>query len=207
LGAGGRVRDPTRRNQPSPPRLIRKYLTEYHRHRWEHVLSSVARELHRHIASKGKAPTFRQFAKFAATAANHWFNGDLAGLYMAIGEKGPATPRRVDLLPTDAHNFVHAVYLALGGQHYSDDLRVTDYPAADRFRQISRLASASLYYLQISEALGRNLEPSEFGANRYEWDWASDIDQGWVASRKPLLARATAQPAQLITNLGDHTAT
>jgi hypothetical protein len=173
----------------------RRYLADYLRHRWEHELSTVARELHRHIAAKGKAPTFRQFAKFAADAANHWFNGDLAGLYTAIGEKAPATPRRVDLLPTGAHQFVHAVYLALGGQHYSDDLRIADYPAADRFRQISRLASASLYYyLQISEALGRAPEPSEFGANGYEWDWAGSINQGWVRFQDAI-ARVRQQTA------------
>jgi hypothetical protein len=158
----------------------RRYLDEYLRYRWENELNNVARELHRHIAAKGKAPTFRQFARFAADAANHWFNGDLAGLYTAIGEKAPIAPRRVDLLPTTAHQFVHDVYLTLGGQPYGDDLRITDFPAADRFRQISRLASASLKYLQITEALGRPPEPGEFGANRYEWEWADGIERGWI---------------------------
>ncbi|MEV6527111.1 hypothetical protein AB0M43_34795 [Longispora sp. NPDC051575] len=157
----------------------RRYLTDYLRHRWQQQLSTVARELHRHIAVKSKPPTFRQFAKFATNAANHWFNGDLAGLYTAIGEKAPVTPRRIDLLPTSTHHFVHAVYTALGGQRYSNDLRITDYPTADRFRQISRLASGSLYYLQLSEALGRNPEQSEFRAGRYEWEWATNLDQGW----------------------------
>lgn len=174
-----------------------RYLADYLRHRWEHELINVARELHRHIAAKGKTPTFRQFAKFATGAANHWFNGDLAGLYTAIGEKAPDTPRRVDLLPTSAHQFVYAVYLALGGQHYSDDLRITDYAGAERFRQISRLASASLYYLQLSEAISRAPEPSEFGANRYEWDWANDIDQGWPRFQDAIVhaRHHTARPA------------
>jgi hypothetical protein len=157
----------------------RRYLADYLRHRWTHDLSTVAREVNRVIAEKGKPPTYKQFARFAASAANHWFNGDLAGLYTAIGEKAPKTPRRVDMLPATAHEFVNAVYVALGGEYYDDELRVTDFPAADRFRQISRLASGSLYYLQVAEALGRPPEPTEFGANRYEWDWAGDIDKGW----------------------------
>jgi hypothetical protein len=155
------------------------HLAAYLRHRWNHELSNVARELHRFIAANGKAPTFRQFARFAASAANHWFNGDLAGLYTAIGEKAPAVPRRVDLLATTAHDFVNAVYTELGGEQYDELLRITDFSAADRFRQQSRLAAASLYYLQLTEALGRAPEPVEFGANRYEWDWAGGIEQGW----------------------------
>ena len=155
------------------------YLADYLQHRWNHELSTVARELHRFIAANGKAPTFRQFARFAALAANHWFNGDLAGLYTAIGEKAPAIPRRVDLLATTAHDFVNAVYTALGGERYDELLRITDFPAADRFRQQSRLAAASIYYLQLTEALGRVPKPTEFRANRYEWDWAGGLDKGW----------------------------
>ena len=92
------------------------------------------------------------------------------------------------MLPVTAHEFVNAVYAALGGEYYDDDLRVTDFPAADRFRQISRLASGSLYYLQVAEALGRPPEPTEFGASRYEWDWTGDIDKGW-----PIYQRAIEQ--------------
>ena len=155
------------------------YLAAYLRSRWTNELTAVARELHRTIAAKGKTPTFRQFARFAAPAANHWFNGDAAGLYTAIGEKAPATPRRADLLPIGAHDFINAVYTALGGEPYDDQLRITDFEASDRFRQISRLATASIYYIQIAEALGRLPEPSEFGANRYEWEWANVLDKGW----------------------------
>jgi hypothetical protein len=155
------------------------YLADYLRHRWNHELGTVARELHRFLAAKGKAPTFRQFARFAAPAANHWFNGNLAGLYTTIGEKAPAVPRRVDLLATTANDFVNAVYAALGGERYDEPLWVTDYPAALRYHQQARLAAASLYYLQLTEALGRTPEPSEFGANRYKWDWASGLEKGW----------------------------
>jgi hypothetical protein len=158
----------------------RAYLDHYLKHRWTDELSTVSRELQRHIATKAKPPTFRQFAKIAATAANHWFNGDLARLYTAIGEKAPKTPRRHDLLPGTADALIHAVYRALGGQYYDDNLRISDYAAANRFQQMSRLASSSPRYVQITEALGRPPQPDEFGASRYDWEWTGDLQQGWT---------------------------
>lgn len=133
----------------------RAYLDTYLKHRWTDELTTVSRELHRHVAAKAKPPTFRQFAKIASVAANHWFNGDLAGLYTAIGEKAPKTPRCHDLLPGTADALVHTVYRALGGQYHNNDLRITNYSIANRFHQISRLASAGPQYVQIAEALGR----------------------------------------------------
>ena len=161
-----------------------QYLSDYLHHRWNDDLTTVARSFHRHIAATGKPPTFRQFAKFATPTANHWFNGNLGSLYTAIGEKPPVTPRRTDPLPTTSENIVHYVYLALGGEYYSDDLRITNFPMADRFRQLARLASASLYYLQVTEALGHDPEPSQFGAKRYEWEWAGGLDLGWPQYQK-----------------------
>ncbi|MGV9308717.1 hypothetical protein ACWDLG_35545 [Nonomuraea sp. NPDC003727] len=156
-----------------------RYLDDYLRHRWHTELTTVARELNKTIAASGKPPTFKRFARFAAKAANHWFNGDLSGLYTAIGEKAPSTPPRVDLLPIAAHDFVDALYTELGGQPYEELLRVTDFPLADVYRQKSRLASAGVTYLQMSEALGRTPDPKEFGVSRYEWSWAGGPDQGW----------------------------
>ncbi|WP_169944438.1 stress protein [Microbispora sp. H11081] len=163
-----------------------RYLTHYLQHRWTSELTHVARELHKFIAVNGKSPTFRQFARVAATAANHWFNGDLAGLYTAIGEKAPATPRRVDLLPIAAHDFVDAVYARLGGRPYEELLRVTNFPLADEYRQKARLAAASVLYLQIAEALGRAPDPKEFGAARHEWSWAGSVDEGWLIYQKAI---------------------
>ncbi|MGW2143504.1 hypothetical protein ACWCOT_04275 [Nonomuraea bangladeshensis] len=156
-----------------------RFLADYLRHRWHTELTDVARELNKVIATTGKPPTFNRFARIAAKAANHWFNGDLAGLYLAIGEKAPLTPRRVDLLPIAAHEFIDALYAALGGQPYEELLRVTDFPLADEYRQKARLAAAGVTYLQIAEALGRWPEPKEFGINRFEWSWAGGPDRGW----------------------------
>ncbi|MER6575878.1 hypothetical protein [Nonomuraea sp. NPDC001023] len=156
-----------------------RYLDDYLRRRWHTELTTVARELNKTIATTGRPPTFKRFARFAAKAANHWFNGDLTGLYTAIGEKAPTSPPRVDLLPIAAHDFVDALYAELGGQPYEELLRVTDFPLADVYRQKSRLASAGVTYLQMFEALGRAPEPKEFGVSRYEWSWSGGPDNGW----------------------------
>ncbi|WP_130447854.1 hypothetical protein [Kribbella rubisoli] len=80
-------------------------------------------------------------------------------------------------MPT--HELIDAVYVALGGEPYEENLRITDFPKADGYRQRSRLATASVRYLQLMEALGRPPEQTEFGAKRYEWEWAGDLDGGW----------------------------
>jgi hypothetical protein len=173
-----------------------QYLQDYLRQRWNHELTHVARELHKFHAAKGKAPTFRQFARFAATAANHWFNGDLASLYTAIGEKAPATPRRVDMLPIGAHEFVRSVYMELAGKPYTEELRIDSAVTTRSLEQVTRLAEASVYYIQVAEALGRPPEPKEFGINRYEWDWAGSPTLGWPRYQQAIeKTRSTLQQA------------
>jgi hypothetical protein len=158
-----------------------RYLAEYLRHRWRSELTDVAYELNKSVAARGKLPTFKQFARFAAKTANHWFNGDLASLYAAIGENAPATSRRVDLLLGSAHDFVDAVYVALGAPPYEEAMRNPGSPLADVCRQKAKLANAGVSYLQIAEALGRAPEMKEFGADRHEWEWAGGMERGWAA--------------------------
>ncbi len=67
-----------------------RHLDEYLHHRWDSELREVAREHSRRVAARGKPPTLKQFASFAATAANHWFGGDLGAVYAAVGEPAPA---------------------------------------------------------------------------------------------------------------------
>lgn len=70
-----------------------QHLDGYLRHRWDSELRQVSREYSRRIAAAGKPPTPRQFASFAASVANHWFGGDLAALYAALGEQSLVDPR------------------------------------------------------------------------------------------------------------------
>lgn len=155
------------------------HLDGYLKHRWDRELREVAREHSRRVAAKGKPPTIKQFASFAAPAANHWFGGDLAALYAALGEVAPATPHRIDLLPGDPYTFVRGVWTALGGQHLPEEASWKDRPAFDHQWQTGKLASGSLHYLQLAEALGRPPTPKEFGADRITWDSFGGEEQGW----------------------------
>ncbi|MGH8603963.1 MAG: hypothetical protein ACREXR_14700, partial [Gammaproteobacteria bacterium] len=74
--------------------------------RWTNELTIVACELHRAIAAKGKPPTFRQFARFAAPAANHWFNGDVASpvhSHRRESTRNPTTSRSPTYRSTRLH--------------------------------------------------------------------------------------------------------
>ncbi|MFI7709093.1 hypothetical protein [Nonomuraea sp. NPDC049480] len=166
-----------------------RYLAEYLRHRWKSELIDVAYELNKFVA---ELPTFKQFARFAAKAANHWFNGDLAGLYAAIGERAPTTSRRVDLLPGTAHDFVDAVYAALGAPPYEEVMRDPGSLLAAVCRQKARLAGATVCYVQIAEALGGAPEATEFGADRHEWEWAGGLERGWPVYRRAVEAATLA---------------
>ncbi len=173
-----------------------QHLDAYLQDRWDTELRGVAREHSRRVAARGKPPTIKQFASFAAPAANHWFCGDLGALYAALGEAAPASPERIDLLPGDPYTFVRAVWTALGGQHLPEEDSWKDRPAHERQWQIGKLASQSLYYLQLAEALGRAPTPKEFKADRITWDSFGGPDEGW-AHYVRVIERARTQPAEL----------
>ncbi|MEU6719641.1 hypothetical protein ABZ897_50000 [Nonomuraea sp. NPDC046802] len=109
-------------------------------------------------------------------------------MYAAIGENAPATSRRVDLLPGSAHDFVDAVYAALGAPPYEEVMRNPGSPLADVCRQKAKLANAGVSYLQIAEALGRAPEVTEAGADHHEWEWAGGLERGWAAYRHAIEA-------------------
>jgi hypothetical protein len=170
------------------------HLDGYLKHRWDMELREVAREHSRRVAAKGKPPTIKQFASFAAPSANHWFGGDLAALYAALGEVAPATPERIDLLPGDPYTFVRSVWTALGGRHLPEEASWKDRPAFDHQWQIGKLASRSLHYLQLAEALGRHPTPNEYGADRITWDSFGGEEQGWQRYTA-IIEAARTQPA------------
>lgn len=154
-----------------------QYLDAYLRARWESELRDAAREHARHIEVKGKAPTVKQFAKFAEAPTNHWFGGDVNLLYAAFGEKTPSPTRRVRLLPRDPESFALQVFYALGGSkteasantyHEDDAERARRQAEWDAHAKRKQLAELSVRYVQLREALGRQPTVSEFIGSRFE---------------------------------------
>lgn len=157
-----------------------QYLEQYLEQRWRSELLAVGREFHRRLAGRGKPPTHKQFADFAADAANHWFNGDLSGLYVALGQRPAGRSRRVDLLPGDAYDLCWQTYRNLGGTPYSYDggSHPENY---GRNWELGRLCAAVPKYLQLWEALDRPPSEQEFGAKSFNWPWPGGVEEGWPA--------------------------
>jgi hypothetical protein len=75
-----------------------QYLDSYLRSRWESEVREAANRFTQRLSEKGgKAPTLKQFASAAGPATNHWFGGDVSGLYRTIGEKVPVQRSATDL--------------------------------------------------------------------------------------------------------------
>lgn len=154
-----------------------RHLDDYLHHRWNSEIRDVASEFNRRTAARNKPPTFKQFASFAIPAANHWFNGDLAALYAALGEPLPATTARHRLLLGDPLDLMYAVYAKLGGRWVAAEKSYDPDYAKDP--ELGQLAEAALRYLQQNEALGRPPSFGEFRATRFRWKQLGGEEAGW----------------------------
>lgn len=169
------------------------FLDTYLRQRWETELKSAAHEFARFIAEKTKAPTAKQFARSTANATNHWFGGDLADLYSAIGEASPVQPMRVKLMPKDQAEYATRVFQLLGGRDFERPIGIWDSEEAreqneaqDKQNKILWLAEQCLRFTQLEEALGRPPDLKEFGPSSFEHrsvSLAQDIGSAWKRYR------------------------
>ncbi|MFF4576293.1 TerD family protein [Streptomyces sp. NPDC001410] len=187
-----RVRDIITRHRHA---WAEQYLDSYLQQRWRTALEGVAQAHHRFVAAKGRPPTLVQFAQFATAAANQWTGGDLGALYTAIGEPAPAQQERpARLLAGDGYDFARRVFAALGGTAADDDVRMNQPEEAQRQWQISRLASESLRYLQLYEALGQPPTAKQFGSSRLAWPWPGEEVEGWPLFQHTLASLTNISP-------------
>jgi hypothetical protein len=140
-----------------------QYLDSYLRSRWESEIRQAAKAFHLLLGERGgKAPTLKQFAKGATLATNHWFGGDVSGLYRTIGEKTPSETTRCALMPSDKAAFVRRVLEGLPSLKFEVyGGRVSDDTSQDYYRK--ELAELAVKYVQLEEALGRPPELKEIG--------------------------------------------
>jgi hypothetical protein len=167
-----RLRDIIARHRRS---WAEKYLSQYLHLRWETEIREAGRTYNLLLHEMGKAPTPKQFANVVAPAVNHWFGGDLSGLYGALREKSPIQPRRVTILPVDRAAFAFSVFQTLGG-NLSFRQEHTYKPQQgyqlwrqewDRNAQLSELAGLCFWYIQLEEGLGRSPDIKEFGKSKF----------------------------------------
>jgi stress response protein SCP2 len=175
-----------------------QHLDAYLQQRWRSELEEVAHQHHRSVAAKGRPPTLLQFARFAAGAANHWTGGDLGALYTAIGEPAPSRQERpARLLTGDGYDFARWVYRELGGKPVARDTWTTDPDPNGTRRQwdLERLATESLRYLQLQEALGQPPTAKQFGTHRFTWPWPGEEAEGWPLLQRAIAALTRTDPA------------
>jgi len=127
-----------------------RYLTPYLEGRWKAELRAASEAYNRHFADKGKPPTVKQFAALANDAADHWFGGDLTGVYGVLGLRAPLPPPTYTrLLPTDSRAFTRRVRHELNAatsQAYGSGVEQSD--------KLSQLARHSIRWVELAEALG-----------------------------------------------------
>jgi hypothetical protein len=152
------------------------YFEAYLRARWETELRETAREYNKLFEVKRKAPTMKQFGKFAAEPTNRWFGGDVSQLYRALGEKSPVSPVRRRHLHEPPAQFAQRVFTAIGGVPTSWEQLSSTIVGRDREKQDAawrahrdrvKLASISLKYVQLREALDRPPTLKEFGPSSF----------------------------------------
>ncbi len=160
-----------------------QHLDRYLQCRWEQDLRALGDAYHRHVADKGKPPTFKQFAKLAEQAANHWFAGNLSQLSNALGLPAPDPQTYHRLLPADRPAFVARVREVLGGQRWEDSPQDMDRDERARLMRRSELADHAPSAVQIWEATGEKPQLKGLSWARYNLETAfgPDTDAGWEA--------------------------
>lgn len=166
-------------------------LDNYLRARWGSELREASREYGKFSNVKGKPPTLKQFGRFGEVPANHWFGGNVSGLYAAIGQQCPIVPVHARLLTRPVDRFAFRVFTVLGGKPTRwEDLAAT-IKGRDREQQDAawrnhgnrqKLAELAVWYVQLWEALGRPPELKEFGTGKFAYPGAtldSDTEKAW----------------------------
>jgi hypothetical protein len=163
------------------------HLKTYIKFLWESEIIQAGRAYNVQLQEKGgKAPTLKQFARAAAIATNHWFGGNVCGLYSAIREKCPADPKRIQLMPADVYGFAKHLYQSLPSQSFKfpDGNDASHY----RARYIEEIANLGIKYIQMEEGLGRPPEMKELGEKfpHYSKAMPGNLEESWNTFLKAL---------------------
>lgn len=152
------------------------HLDEYLRKTCETDIAVAVHEFRRTLANRGKAPTMKQFVKFAVGPANRWFGGNIRDLYSAFGETCPIQPVVV-AKQVDRMAFARMAYRGFGGKDGdSEEQRGKNWIA-------QRLANTSVRYLMLEQALGRTPTERELGMADVEYaarELKIDSEKAWL---------------------------
>jgi hypothetical protein len=138
-----------------------EHLDDYLRSRWQRARAIAVAGDERQVRQPSWAPTARDAARLRIYAANQWFAGDLTGVHAALGLPAPTVPTRLTrFIPQDPEGFARAVHTRLEHEHLTP-------PSEDPARHLRSLASLSIRYLQLQEALGHPPRMGELGKDTF----------------------------------------
>jgi hypothetical protein len=182
-----------------------RFLDRYLHAHWEAELREAGRQYYRLLAESDRTPTIKRFARYAAPATNHWFGGNISGLYGALGERLSISPSRVAGMPEDRAAFVQNIFINLGGKaiDYSADMS-NEGAGKERTRDfqlnslLMPLAVVGLRYIQLEEALRRPPTLQEFGRPAVQATGKTlgpTLEDAWLTyTRAVARARDSSQP-------------
>lgn len=159
------------------------HLSSYLSKRPEKEIRLFAVSLSQFIAQKGKAPTLKAISRAAQSPTDHWFGGNIALLYAAIGEKLPEPTRYVPTVPYDPRKYVASVFGLLGGVRMPSQTSTLDSADSEKSWSLRVLANQSLRYLEVLALLERNPTQDEFkpeGLERAIPFLGGDVTTAWM---------------------------
>jgi hypothetical protein len=167
-------------------RWTEEFFGKYLDGRWRADLTEASNAFSRRAADKAQAPTPKQFAPDATTAANNWFGGDLTGVYRAIGLKLSFASDADLQLPADVRGFITHVYslldVAVAVPALTGAALPEQEPSARRAITVRGLARGAVLWVQLREALGRSPELKHY-PRQFEHSAQSlglGIDDAWA---------------------------
>jgi hypothetical protein len=181
----------------------KNYLDQYLQKRWETEIHEATHSYKLYVDQRSAPPTAKQFAKDAKTATNHWFGGDISGLYSALQEQSPIRPRRLAILPADRVGFAFTVFkkFSPSSRQKSPEFSLQDSQierlANNQYYQLNKLAALSFWYVQLEEALGHTPTLQEFGSSKFGQSSQAlheDINQAWKIFSNAIDAAKQAFP-------------
>jgi hypothetical protein len=160
-----------------------QHLTTYLEGRWKSELRAATEAYNRHVADKDKPPTVRQFAAQATDAADHWFGGDLTGVYGALGLRSPLPPPTYKrLLPVDSRAFTRRVKQELSAAAQARRPHVDTDADVDQSNRLTALTRHSIRWVELAEALGEPPALNQFGSRDFSMGSVAlddDTDTAW----------------------------
>lgn len=144
------------------------FLRVYLRKQAEGEIGAFAEQFAKSLALKGKAPSLKSMAKLAVRPANHWFGGDIALLYAAIGEKLDEPSCFVKTVPFDVSSVAYRAFQEFDRLYPNTRKRPDPERDPRRIWALRGLAVEVIRFCEMSAICGSEPSFEAFGRDAFE---------------------------------------